>query len=65
MRAFVTYLTEQSPSPQLNTFGHGWIELPGGKRWHPSREQSALLKGLHTGAKQSLVGRVKAFLGAI
>ncbi|WP_171964812.1 phage filamentation protein Fil family protein [Cronobacter sakazakii] len=36
MRAFVTYLTEQSPSPQLNAFSHGWIELPDGQRWNPA-----------------------------
>ncbi|MDP9706451.1 UNVERIFIED_ORG: hypothetical protein J2W64_003655 [Rahnella aquatilis] len=26
-------LKQQSPSRH---FGHGWIELPGGKRWSPS-----------------------------
>ncbi|ELY4106279.1 DUF2724 domain-containing protein [Cronobacter sakazakii] len=36
MRPFVTYLTEQSPSPQLNAFSHGWIELPNGQRWNPA-----------------------------
>ncbi|EOL9003701.1 phage filamentation protein Fil family protein [Cronobacter turicensis] len=36
MRPFVSYLTEQSPSPQLNAFSHGWIELPNGQRWNPA-----------------------------
>ncbi|QCT18504.1 hypothetical protein FEM41_02035 [Jejubacter calystegiae] len=34
-RAFVTWLTEQSPTPQLKAWGNGWIELPDGRRWNP------------------------------
>ncbi|MBU9819166.1 DUF2724 domain-containing protein [Rahnella sp. BCC 1045] len=29
-------LKRQSPS---RSFGHGWIELPGGKRWNPAQPQ--------------------------
>jgi len=29
-------LKRQSPS---RSFGHGWIELPGGKRWNPAKPQ--------------------------
>ncbi|QPB31318.1 DUF2724 domain-containing protein [Citrobacter amalonaticus] len=35
------------PSPAMH-YGHGWIMGEDGKRWHPSRDQSELLKGLKT-----------------
>jgi len=31
-------LKQQSPSRH---FGHGWVELPGGKRWNPCRSPVA------------------------
>ncbi|MBH3320895.1 DUF2724 domain-containing protein [Serratia ureilytica] len=36
-------LKQQSPSRHLE---HGFIELPGGKRWRPRHDQAALLRGL-------------------
>ncbi|MBI6170322.1 DUF2724 domain-containing protein [Serratia marcescens] len=38
-------LKQQSPSRH---FEHGFIELPGGKRWRPRHDQAALLRGLST-----------------
>ncbi|HGP1031095.1 TPA: phage filamentation protein Fil family protein [Serratia marcescens] len=38
-------LKQQSPSRH---FEHGFIELPGGKRWRPRHDQEALLRGLST-----------------
>lgn len=35
-KPFVTYLKNQSPTPQLNAHGHGWIELPNGQLWNPA-----------------------------
>ncbi|WP_455427511.1 phage filamentation protein Fil family protein [Dryocola sp. LX212] len=35
MQAFVRFLKRQSPPPQLPSFGHGWIALPDGEKWHP------------------------------
>ncbi|ORJ18869.1 hypothetical protein BS639_22965 [Rouxiella silvae] len=34
-------LKQQSPSRH---FGHGWIELPSGKRWNPARKVSAAVQ---------------------
>lgn len=36
MKTFVNFLKRQSPPMQLASFGHGWLELPNGKRWQPS-----------------------------
>ncbi|HFF8941812.1 phage filamentation protein Fil family protein [Serratia marcescens] len=36
-------LKQQSPSRH---FEHGFIELPGGKRWRTCHNQAALLRGL-------------------
>ncbi|MHC0435077.1 phage filamentation protein Fil family protein [Klebsiella aerogenes] len=38
MKAFVTYLKQQSPSMQLASGSTGWIELPDGKRWNPGHQ---------------------------
>jgi hypothetical protein len=38
-------LKQQSPSRH---FEHGFIELPGGKRWRPRHDQAALLHSLST-----------------
>ncbi|GDX05753.1 phage filamentation protein Fil family protein [Buttiauxella sp. A111] len=35
-KPFVAYLKNQSPTPQLNAHGHGWIELPNGQLWNPA-----------------------------
>ncbi|WP_413742275.1 phage filamentation protein Fil family protein [Sodalis sp. RH15] len=32
--AIASLLKKQCPSRH---FGHGWIELPGGRRWNPGR----------------------------
>lgn len=41
--SFASLLVKQSPAMHC---GHGWIMGEDGKRWHPSRDQSELLKGL-------------------
>jgi len=33
--SFASLLVRQSPAMH---YGHGWILLPGGKKWHPSIE---------------------------
>jgi hypothetical protein len=38
MKAFVTYLKKQSPTPQLASGTIGWIELPNGQRWNPGHQ---------------------------
>ena len=35
MKAFVTYLKNESPAMQLASGTTGWIELPNGQRWNP------------------------------
>lgn len=55
-------LVKQSPSMH---YGHGWIVGKNGRRWHPSRDQSALLNSLRAGKKKSMVSRLKVFLESI
>ncbi|HIB8991102.1 TPA: phage filamentation protein Fil family protein [Citrobacter braakii] len=43
--SFASLLVKQSHGMH---FGHGWIVGKDGKRWHPSRSQSELLKGLQS-----------------
>jgi len=50
-------LKQQSPSRH---FGHGWIELPSGKRWNPSRSKADLLAGLYN-QKQEKSWQLKLF----
>ncbi|MCS5453578.1 DUF2724 domain-containing protein [Enterobacter asburiae] len=33
--SFASLLVKQSPAMH---YGHGWIHLPGGKKWHPCNE---------------------------
>lgn len=42
--SFASLLVKESPRMH---YSHGWIDTEG-KRWHPSRDQSELLKGLTT-----------------
>ncbi|EKN5091454.1 hypothetical protein DYG62_20980 [Yersinia enterocolitica] len=35
MQIFIRYLERQSPTPQLASDSHGWLELPDGRRWSP------------------------------
>ncbi|MGQ9019181.1 phage filamentation protein Fil family protein [Klebsiella pneumoniae] len=35
--SFASLLVRQSPAMH---YGHGWIHLPGGKKWHPCIELS-------------------------
>lgn len=37
MKAFVTYLKNESPAMQLPSGSTGWIELPNGQRWNPGQ----------------------------
>lgn len=60
--SFASLLVRQSPSMH---YGNGWIAGKDGKRWHPSRDQSALLSELHTTRKASLMRRIKSFLESI
>ncbi|SFR13951.1 Protein of unknown function [Enterobacter sp. kpr-6] len=60
--SFASLLVRQSPSMH---YGHGWIAGENGKRWHPSRDQSALLNELHAVRATSFVSRVKTFLRSI
>lgn len=60
--SFASLLVRQSPSVH---YGHGWIVGKDGKRWHPSRDQSALLSELHVVRKTSLMRRLKTFLESI
>ena len=46
--SLASLLVKQSPGIH---YGHGWIAGKDGKRWHPCRSQSELLKGLKS--KQS------------
>ncbi len=39
MITFVTRLRHHSPPPELPCHGHGWIELPDGRRWQPGTGQ--------------------------
>ncbi|WP_428943246.1 phage filamentation protein Fil family protein [Pantoea sp. FN060301] len=43
MISFASLLKRQNPLP---AYGHGWIMGKDGKRWHPSNDQKALLRGL-------------------
>lgn len=36
MVIFAKLLKRPSPSQQLASFGHGWIELSNGQRWQPA-----------------------------
>ncbi|WP_071789806.1 phage filamentation protein Fil family protein [Franconibacter helveticus 513] len=60
--SLASLLVKQSPSMH---YGHGWIVGKNGRRWHPSRDQSALLNSLRAGKKKSLVSRLKVFLESI
>ncbi|WP_407322278.1 DUF2724 domain-containing protein [Serratia marcescens] len=48
-------LKQQSPSRH---FEHGFIELPGGKRWRPRHVQAVLLHGLSTAKPVSPLRRL-------
>lgn len=54
--SFASLLVKQSPAMH---YGHGWIMGEGGKRWHPCRNQQALLADLST-TKRGKLWRLKA-----
>lgn len=56
--SFASLLTRQSSSP---SYGNGWIMGKDGKRWHPSRDQSALLSELHSKAHKPFTARLLKF----
>ncbi len=60
--SFASLLVRQSPSM---SYGHGWIMGSDRKRLNPSRDQSALLKELHTVRPAPFPRRVMAFLRLI
>ncbi|MGP3592631.1 phage filamentation protein Fil family protein [Vagococcus sp. WN89Y] len=60
--SFASLLVKQSPSMH---YGHGWIMGKDGKRWHPQRNQSALLSELQSRVKFSFRARLKRFLEAL
>lgn len=53
--SFASLLRRQSPSM---SYGHGWIMGEDNQRWRPSRDQSALLNGLHTTRKPSFITKL-------
>ena len=71
--SFASLLVRQSPAMH---YGHGWIHLPGGKKWHPCIELSPrqqavrgidkkrLLQRLSINVAGSLRTRQKSFLGS-
>lgn len=54
--SFASLLVKQS---QRKHFGHGWIDLPGGKRWHPSMELLPRQQAVRGKGKKSLLQRLK------
>ncbi|QOV67778.1 phage filamentation protein Fil family protein [Citrobacter sp. BDA59-3] len=56
--SFASRLVRQSPSMD---YGNGWIMGKDGKRWHPSRDQSALLSELHSKTRRPFAARVLKF----
>lgn len=61
MKAFVTYLKEQSPAMQQSSGTTGWIELPNGQRWNPAHVYKFNAKPSRT----SLACRLLKFLGGV
>lgn len=47
---------------QSRHFGHGWIELQNGKRWHPAHSQKELLAQMATKPGESLSRKVVKWL---
>ena len=45
MKVFAQLLKQQSPTVQLQSYGHGWLELPNGQRWQPAASKVAFLSG--------------------
>lgn len=45
MKVFAQLLKQQSPTIQLQSYGHGWLELPNGQRWQPAASKVAFLSG--------------------
>lgn len=74
MKAFVTYLKNESPAMQLPSGSTGWIELPNGQRWNPGHtykfnahepvrmKSGAVLRFLSTKARR-LVGCIGGSYG--
>jgi len=47
MKVFAQLLKQQSPTIQLQSYGHGWLELPNGQRWQPAASKVTFLSGQH------------------
>ncbi|SFJ86609.1 Protein of unknown function [Candidatus Pantoea symbiotica] len=61
MISFAAHLKRRSPSM---SYGDGWIMGENGRRWHPSADQQALLKGLSTKRKRTgLFNRLRRKFG--
>lgn len=45
MKVFAQLLKQQSPTIQLQSYGHGWLELPNGQRWQPVASKVAFISG--------------------
>lgn len=56
MKAFVSYLKQQSPSQQLASGTTGWIELPNGQRMNPGHQYKFNAKPV----RRSLFQRISA-----
>lgn len=50
--SFASLLVKKSPSMH---FGHGWIQLPGGKKWHPCIELSPQQQAVRGVGKKRLI----------
>lgn len=61
MKAFVTYLKQESPAMQLASGSTGWIELPNGQRWNPAH----VYKFNAEPSRTSLPRRLLKFLGGV
>lgn len=53
--SFASLLVRQSPAMH---YGHGWIHLPGGKKWHPCIELSPRQLAVRGTGKNSLLQRL-------
>ncbi|HAT2166874.1 TPA: DUF2724 domain-containing protein [Citrobacter freundii] len=53
--SFASLLVRQSPAMH---YGHGWIHLPGGKKWHPCIELSPRQQAVRGIGKKRLLQRL-------
>lgn len=59
MVIFAKLLKRPSPSQQLPSFGHGWIELSNGQRWQPAPG----VKPAQQARRRSVFSRLRGLFG--